>query len=117
MKLPLGAVWFVKPFIAPSTRKHYPDEVIRGTATVWGLEARTSPTTVVKSPWDSHRDREPSAYVEIPHNTTIITGETLKDPDALNHPYAEWVEVLFPVRCYVNRVHFNGDSDRVVRVG
>ena len=117
MVLPTGAAWIVRPFISPTTRKHLPNNVANGTADVWGLEARTKPATATAPAWVASSAGESPSFLEIPPHTTIITGETLKDPDTLLHPHAEWVEVLFPMRCWVNRIHFNRDSDRVTRIG
>ena len=117
MKLPVGSAWIVKPFITPATHKHYPESITNGTAQVYGLEARTKPATATSPAWVASLSGESPSFLEIPPDTTIITGETHKDRDALLHPHAEWVEVLFPVRCYVNRVHFNSDSERLARIG
>jgi len=117
MKLPMGATWLVLPYISPSTKKGFPDEVASGAITPSGLEARTTPTGNTANMWDLSSRGAPSPYLDIPPETVIITGETRKDSDTLLYPHVEWVEVIFPVKCYVNRVHFNAGSDRVTRVG
>ena len=49
---------------------------------------------------------------EFPPGTVIIVGETHVDKDRLLTPAgspdpSEFVEVILPTRCYVNRVHFD----------
>lgn len=117
MKLPVGATWLVLPYISPSTKKRFPDEVASGAITPSGLEARTTPTGNTANMWDTHLDGMRRHYLDIPPETVIITGETWKDSDTLLYPHAEWVEVIFPTQCYVNRIHFNSGSDRVTRIG
>ena len=117
MDIPVGAVWFVLPYISPSMRRHWPDRVDDGTLPPEGLEARTVPTASTSTIWNTHNDSRSNPFLTIPHSTTIITGATLKDMDTFLYPYTEWVEVLFPTRCYVNRTHFNTGNDRMVRVG
>lgn len=117
MKIPVGATWLVLPYISPSTKKRFPVEVANGAIKPSGLEARYVPTGNIANIWDTHLEGTPHPYFDIPPETVIITGETRRDKDTLLYPQVEWVEVIFPVKCWVNRVHFNADSDRVSRIG
>ena len=117
MNLPVGATWLVLPYFSPSAKKLRPVEVANGTIEPSGLEARYVPTGNIANIWDTHLEGMPHPYFDIPPETVIITGETRRDKDTLLYPHAEWVEVIFPVKCYVNRTHFNSDSDRVTRIG
>jgi hypothetical protein len=117
MKLPVGATWLVLPFISLATRKAYPGMILRGEALAYGLEARSIPTASYAAMDEFREEKHHNPYLDIPPETVIITGQTCRDRDTLLYPHAEWVEVIFPVKCYVNRTHFNSDSDRVTRIG
>lgn len=117
MILPPGAAWLVLPFISLATRKAYPGMVLRGEAHTYGLEGRSIPAASLAA-MDAYREEKRlNPYVDIPPGTVMLTGRTERDSDTLLYPHAEWVEVILPVRCWVNRVHFNSGTDRVARIG
>ncbi|NDE02317.1 MAG: hypothetical protein EBZ91_11340 [Gammaproteobacteria bacterium] len=117
MILPPGAAWLVLPFISLATRKAYPGMVLRGEALAYGLEARLIPTASGVAMDAFREEKHHNPYLDIPPGTVMLTGRTERDSDTLLYPHAEWVEVILPVRCWVNRVHFNSGTDRVARIG
>ena len=102
-KVPIGSAWIVLPFVAQTVRK-WPrpgDE--------WGVGAMSRPSS--SAGWMMGVE-----YEEIPPNTIIIAGDTFVD-EHTGRGDIEYVEVLLPRRCFINRVHFNGDSDHLRRIG
>lgn len=102
-KVPPGSAWIVLPFVSTIARK-WPRP-----GDAWGVGALSRPNS---SPaWQAGVE-----YEEIPPDTIIIAGDTHID-EHTGRRDLEYVEVLLPRRCFINRVHFNGDSDHLRRVG
>lgn len=102
-KVPVGSAWIVLPFIAPAVRK------CPRPGDCWGIGALSRPNS--GPVWQAGVEFE-----EIPPNTVIIAGDTHIDEHTGRHDL-EYVEVLLPRRCFINRIHFNGDSDHLRRIG
>ncbi|NBO56912.1 MAG: hypothetical protein EBU84_20485, partial [Actinobacteria bacterium] len=107
MILPPGAAWLVLPYVNPVTQKTYPGMVAAGEAYGFGLEGRSIPTASHAAMEAFREEKRRNPHVDIPPGTVMLTGRTERDSDTLSYPHAEWVEVVHPVRCWVNRVHFN----------
>lgn len=102
-KVPIGSAWIVLPFIAPAVRK-WPRP-----GDSWGVGALSRPTS--NPTWMAGVE-----YDEIPPDTILIAGTTVID-EHTHRNTIEYVEVLLPRRCFINRIHFNGDSDHLRRIG
>ena len=102
-KVPIGSAWIVLPFVAQAVRK-WPRP-----GDAWGVGALSRPTSNMA--WMAGVE-----YEEIPPDTVIIAGDTFID-EHTGRGDIEYVEVLFPRRCFINRVYFNGDSDHLRRIG
>lgn len=72
------------------------------TATVpgWGAPQNT---------WTSPQDR-----IEFQVGDLLLVGDTF--PDETGKSGGEWVQIFTPVQCFVNRTHFNPDSEYLRRV-
>jgi len=97
--VPVGSTWVVLP---------YPPQKHRETGVqTWGLSYLTSP--------DNTFTGRMTGIGEFPPGTVIIVGQTHTDsgraltPDGSPEP-SEFVEVLLPIRCYVNRICFDPRS-------
>jgi len=103
--VPFGSAWAVLPFIPPALRGK---EVAP-----WGIQTRSLPANAYSARIDNF-------IGELDPGTVIIVGETVDDislEKLTKVGYAQWVEVLLPFKCYVNRVHFNADSETLRQVG
>lgn len=121
MKIPNGSAWIVLPYHSPSIKKLYHDDLAAGRIAPFGITGRRLPTGNVNELLGGFgpdaRDYSRTPYMDIDPGTVILVGSTIPDTDTILYPYAEWVEVIFPTRCYINRVHFNSDSEMLLRVG
>lgn len=98
MGVPPGSLWLVLPI-----------------RTVWthdyGLEAWSRPV-VHPEIGEKHSDLD-----YLPPGSIITVGETVPGLDRrVSKSYIEYVRVLLPTRCYVNRTHFNEGSSRLKRI-
>lgn len=98
-KVPVGSAWIVLPFV--DAQPH--------TGMTWGVRAHGSPASTT---WGMDNFE----FHELYPGTVIIAGSTHPDADP-HRRNVEFVEVLLPFTCYINRVHFNGDSHHLRRIG
>lgn len=98
MAVPLASLWLVLPGRTVWT----PD---------YGLEAWSRP---VVHPMIGE---EFSDLIYLPPGEILTAGETVPGLDRrVSKSYIEYVTVLLPIRCYVNRTHFNEGSLRLKRI-
>jgi hypothetical protein len=104
-KIPFGSAWAVLPFV--------PHPLRGKNVTPWGIQTRSRPATAYSAAAENYVD-------ELAPGTIVVVGDTVDDISPQNQEktdYAQWVEILLPFKCYVNRIHFNEDSETLKRIG
>jgi len=121
--VPAGSMWLVLQFVSPSVRHSYrtiPEHCIRAVSMCdrprgWGtgyrrggaLEPGETISRLLPNAWDNNPNT-----VSLEVHTRILVSRTV--PGSLL--YDEWVEVLLPNHGWINRCHFNSDSEYLRRL-
>lgn len=105
--VPTGSLWRVLPFVAPAYKQRVAGlgmpnvELSKYASAVRGW-------LLPEAAWSDRQH-----VIDLNIGDCILVGDTVVDPMRPTHLF---VEVLLPVRCYLNRTHFNPDSEYLERV-